>query len=40
MHGIAVLRMDEIMAYTTTWVNQLQAKSVAEEARRQFGWTR
>ena len=39
MHGIAVLRMDEIMAYTTTWVNQLQAKSVAEEARRQFGWT-
>ena len=39
MHGIAVLRMDDIMAYTTTWVTQLQAKSVAEEARRQFGWT-
>jgi hypothetical protein len=39
MHGIAVLRMDDIMAYTTTWITQLQAKSVAEEARRQFGWT-
>jgi len=38
MQGIAVLRMDEIMAYTTTWVTQLQAKSVAEQARRQFGW--
>ena len=29
MHGIAVLRMDDIMAYTTTWVTQLQAKSVS-----------
>jgi hypothetical protein len=39
MQGIAVLRMDEIMTYTTTWVTQLQAQSVADEARRQFGWT-
>ena len=39
MQGIAVLRMDEIMTYTTTWITQLQAQSVADEARRQFGWT-
>ena len=39
MQGIAVTRMDEIMAYTTTWVNQLQQQSEADEARRQFGWT-
>ena len=23
MHGIAVLRMDDIMAYTTTWVTSI-----------------
>ena len=38
MQGIAVLKMDEIMKYTTTWVTQLQAQGVADEARRQFGW--
>tara|TARA_R110000782_G_scaffold191848_1_gene281669 strand:- start:40 stop:1500 length:1461 start_codon:yes stop_codon:yes gene_type:complete len=31
--------MDDLMAYMTTWVNELQAKGVATEARRQFGWT-
>ena len=38
MHGVAVSRMDELMNYMTTWVNELQAKSTATEARRQFGW--
>tara|TARA_R100001509_G_scaffold52225_1_gene28706 strand:+ start:83 stop:2833 length:2751 start_codon:yes stop_codon:yes gene_type:complete len=39
MQGIAVTRMDELMKYTTTWVNELQSHSEADEARRQFGWT-
>ena len=39
MQGIAVTRMDELMQYTTTWVNQLQLTDKADEARRQFGWT-
>jgi hypothetical protein len=38
MQGIAVTRMDELMQYTTTWVNELQMQSEADEARRQFGW--
>ena len=39
MRGVAVSKMDEIMQYTTTWVNELQATVVADEAHRQFGWT-
>jgi hypothetical protein len=39
MHGVAVSRMDKLMTYMTTWVNELQATGVATEARRQFGWT-
>ena len=39
MHGVAVSRMDELMVYMTTWVNELQATGAATEARRQFGWT-
>jgi hypothetical protein len=39
MQGVAVTRMDELMAYTTTWVNELQSSSTADEAHRQFGWT-
>ena len=42
MHGVAVSKrggMDEIMQYTTTWVNELQANSPADEAHKQFGWT-
>lgn len=39
MQGVAVTKMDEIMQYTTTWVNELQANSVADQAHRQFGWT-
>ena len=42
MYGVAVSKkggMDEIMRYTTTWVNELQDESVADEAHKQFGWT-
>lgn len=39
MYGVAVSKMDEIMHYTTTWVNELQANSMADEAHKQFGWT-
>jgi len=38
MHGVAMMRMDELMAYTTSWVNKLQNESGADIARRQFGW--
>ena len=39
MQGVAVGKMDELMQYTTTWVNELQATITADEAHRQFGWT-
>ena len=39
MYGVAVSKMDDIMQYTTTWVNELQANSMADEAHKQFGWT-
>jgi len=39
MQGVAVTKIDELMQYTTTWVNELQANSVADEAHRQFGWS-
>lgn len=38
-HGVAVIKMEELMAYTASWVNKLQATAQADEARRQFGWT-
>jgi hypothetical protein len=38
-HGVAVIKMDELMAYTSQWINDLQLRTVAQEARRQFGWT-
>lgn len=38
MQGVALMKMDELMSYVTTWVNDLQARGVAEDARRQFGW--
>lgn len=38
MQGVAVLKMDQIMAYVLHWVHELQASSVADDARRQFGW--
>lgn len=39
MNGVAVIRMEELMSYTTAWVNKLQAEVEADIARRQFGWT-
>jgi len=38
-HGVAILKMDEIMSYVTQWVNHMQYNSRAETAHRQFGWT-
>lgn len=38
MHGVAVVKMDELMTYTTAWVNKLQSETGASLARRQFGW--
>jgi hypothetical protein len=39
MQGVAVPRVDELMKYTLDWVNELQSKSEADEAHKQFGWT-
>ena len=36
--GVAVKRMDELMAYTLSWVDELQATSTADDAHVQFGW--
>lgn len=38
-HGVAVIKMEELMAYTASWVNKLQSTTQADEARRQFGWS-
>ena len=38
MHGVALLRVDELMKYTLDWVNELQANEEADEAHKQFGW--
>jgi len=38
-NGIAIIKVDEIMSYLTQWFNELQAKTAANEARKQFGWT-
>jgi len=38
MQGVAVSRIDELMQYMITWVNELQATSTADTAHRQFGW--
>ena len=37
--GVAVKKMDELMSYTLSWVDELQATSTADEAHVQFGWT-
>ena len=39
-HGLAVLgkKQDILMAYITRWVEELQASTEAELARKQFGW--
>jgi hypothetical protein len=37
--GVAELNMEDLMKYTTGWVNELQNTTKAEDAHRQFGWT-
>jgi hypothetical protein len=37
--GVAIMKWDELMQYTMTWINELQSTTDAEQARRQFGWT-
>ena len=37
--GVALPKMDKVMNYVLDWVNDLQERSVAEDAHRQFGWT-
>ncbi len=39
MQGVAVTKMDKLMTYMTTWINELQATTKADKARIQFGWT-
>ena len=36
--GVAVKKMDDLMSYTLSWVDELQATSTADEAHVQFGW--
>jgi len=36
--GVAVKKMDELMSYTLSWVDELQATSTADDAHVQFGW--
>jgi len=38
-HGVAMIKIEELMAYVTAWVNKLQMEVESEEAHRQFGWT-
>lgn len=38
-NGVAVIKMDELMAYISKWINDLQMKVAADAARLQFGWT-
>ncbi len=37
--GVAIPKMDEVMMYILSWVNELQENTIADDARRQFGWT-
>ena len=38
-YGVAIPKMETLMSYTNSWVNELQAQGAAEEAHKQFGWT-
>jgi hypothetical protein len=37
--GVAIVKVDELMYYISDWVNHLQMSTVADVAKRQFGWT-
>ena len=39
MHGVAVIKIDDLMVYTMKWVNMLQMEVPSEQAKRQFGWS-
>lgn len=36
--GVAVLRVDPLMHYINTWINELQETTMADNAHQQFGW--
>jgi len=36
--GVALKKMDDLMSYTLSWVDELQATSTADQAHVQFGW--
>ena len=38
MQGVALTKMDNLMYYITTWINELQHLSSATAAHMQFGW--
>ena len=38
LHGVALTKMDRLMEYIATWINELQAQKMADKAYRQFGW--
>ncbi len=37
--GVAIVKVDDLMYYISDWVNHLQMNTVADVAKRQFGWT-
>lgn len=37
--GVALVKVDDLMYYISDWVNHLQMSTVADVAKRQFGWT-
>lgn len=37
--GVALVKVDELMYYISDWVNHLQMNTIADIAKRQFGWT-
>ena len=37
--GVAIVKVDELMYYISDWVNHLQMNTIADVAKRQFGWT-
>ena len=36
--GVTLKKMDDLMSYTLSWVDELQATSTADQAHVQFGW--
>lgn len=38
-HGVAMVNVEGLMHYLAAWANELQFQTMADEARKQFGWT-